>query len=86
MGMLMRFYFICYFISFKVRVEGRVEKLSDSESDEYFYSRPIPSQIGAVVSEQSKPIASRDVLIEREAKLLEQYGDGLKQLPRPKCW
>jgi pyridoxamine 5'-phosphate oxidase len=67
-------------------VEGRVEKLSASESDEYFHSRPIPSQIGAVVSEQSKPIASRDVLIERETVLLEQYGDGSKQLPRPKHW
>jgi pyridoxamine 5'-phosphate oxidase len=67
-------------------VEGRVEKLSATESDEYFHSRPIQSQIGAVVSEQSKPIASRDVLIEREAVLLEQYGDGLEQLPRPKHW
>jgi pyridoxamine 5'-phosphate oxidase len=67
-------------------VEGRVEKLSASESDEYFHSRPIPSQIGATVSEQSKPIAGRDVLIERETMLSEQYGSGLKQLPRPKHW
>ncbi|XP_023725007.1 pyridoxine-5'-phosphate oxidase isoform X3 [Cryptotermes secundus] len=69
-----------------VRVEGHVEKLSASESDEYFHSRPILSQIGAVVSEQSKPIVSRDVFIERRAMLLEQYGDGSEQLPRPKHW
>jgi pyridoxamine 5'-phosphate oxidase len=67
-------------------VEGHVEKLSASESDEYFHSRPILSQIGAVVSDQSKPIASRDVLIQREAVLSEQYGNGSTQLPRPKHW
>lgn len=67
-------------------MEGRVEKLSASESDEYFHSRPIPSQIGAMVSEQSKPIAGRDVLVERETMLLEQYGNEFEQLPRPKHW
>lgn len=67
-------------------MEGYVEKISDSESDDYFHSRPIPSQIGAVVSEQSKPIASRDVLIKREAVMMEQYGDGSKEVPRPKNW
>lgn len=69
-----------------VRVEGCVEKISASESDDYFHSRPLPSQIGAVVSEQSKPIASRDVLIKREAVMMEQYADGSKQVPRPKHW
>jgi pyridoxamine 5'-phosphate oxidase len=72
--------------SLKVRVEGYVEKVSAFESDEYFHSRPIPSQIGAVMSEQSKPIASRDVLIKRGAELTEKYGDGLKEVPRPEHW
>lgn len=67
-------------------MEGHVEKLSASESDDYFHSRPLPSQIGAVVSEQSKPIASRNVLISREAVMMEQYGEGSKQVPRPKHW
>lgn len=67
-------------------MEGYVEKISDSKSDEYFHSRPVPSQIGAVVSEQSKPIASRDVLIKREAVMMEQYEDGSKEVPRPKHW
>ncbi|XP_021940561.1 pyridoxine-5'-phosphate oxidase-like isoform X2 [Zootermopsis nevadensis] len=69
-----------------VRVEGHVEKVSAAESDEYFHSRSIPSQIGAVVSEQSKPIASRDVLTKRNAELSEEYGDGSEQVPRPEHW
>lgn len=67
-------------------MEGYVEKISASESDDYFHSRPLPSQIGAVVSEQSKPIASRGVLLKREAVMMEQYGDGSKEVPRPKHW
>jgi pyridoxamine 5'-phosphate oxidase len=67
-------------------VEGRVEKVSASESDEYFHSRPIPSQIGSAVSDQSMPIASRDVLMKRNAELTEEYGHGSKQVPRPKHW
>ncbi|KAJ9593664.1 hypothetical protein L9F63_014789, partial [Diploptera punctata] len=69
-----------------VRVEGHVEKLSPSESDTYFHSRPIQSQIGALVSDQSAPIMSRDVLTQREAELVEQYGDGSKEIPRPDHW
>jgi len=49
----------------QVRIEGRIEKLPKEISEEYFYSRPIESQMGAVVSEQSKVIASRFVLEEK---------------------
>lgn len=69
-----------------VRVEGHVEKLSASESDAYFHSRPIQSQIGALVSEQSTPITSREVLTQRESELLKQYGDIAKEVPRPNHW
>ena len=37
-------------------MEGRVEKLSNEESEQYFHSRPRPSQIGAIVSKQSSVI------------------------------
>ena len=46
-----------------MRVEGRVEKLLQKESEEYFHSRPRSSQIGAIVSNQSSVIASRKVCI-----------------------
>lgn len=38
----------------QVRVEGKVERLSDAASSEYFHSRPRSSQIGACVSPQSQ--------------------------------
>lgn len=68
----------------QVRVEGRIEKVSAADSDAYFQSRPLGSQIGAWVSEQSKPIASRNVLDERLAALEAQYADG--NVPRPPHW
>src|SRR5690606_14350498 len=52
----------------QVRVEGRVEKVSRAESDNYFASRPRLSQIGAWASEQSRSIPAREVLDERETQ------------------
>lgn len=46
----------------QVRIEGTVSKLSDQENDEYFYSRPLGSQIGAIVSPQSRIIPGREIL------------------------
>ena len=46
----------------QVRIEGRVEKVSAAESDDYFNSRPLNSRIGAIASHQSAPIASRQTL------------------------
>ena len=49
------------FLPFSVRVEGRVEKLANEESEQYLHSRPRPSQIGAIVSKQSSVIENRQV-------------------------
>jgi pyridoxamine 5'-phosphate oxidase len=46
----------------QVRIEGRVQKLPEKDSDAYYASRPRDSQIGAWVSEQSQIITSRDLL------------------------
>jgi pyridoxamine 5'-phosphate oxidase len=46
----------------QVRIEGKVSKLSKEESDDYFYSRPLSSQIGAIASPQSTVIEGRHVL------------------------
>ena len=48
-------------INLKVRIEGKVEKLSDKESEDYFKTRPRPSQISCVASNQSEPISSKSV-------------------------
>ncbi|HRP88723.1 MAG TPA: pyridoxamine 5'-phosphate oxidase [Edaphocola sp.] len=65
----------------QVRVEGTVEKVSPELSDEYFYSRPIESQIGAIASEQSGVISSRKV-IEDKVKIIESD----KEIKRPEHW
>ncbi len=53
----------------QVRVEGRIEKTSEEESDRYFASRPLGSRIGAWASEQSAVIESRALLEAREKEI-----------------
>ena len=67
-------------------MEGRVERLTEAESLQYFRSRPISSQIGACVSNQSKVISDRAVLTEKESELLAVYGEGVEgrqEVPKP---
>jgi len=46
----------------QVRIEGKLEKVSEKKSDEYFKSRPLESKIGAWVSPQSKKIKDRQII------------------------
>lgn len=71
-------------ISRQVRVEGRVSRLPQSESDEYFARRPKDSQLAAAVSPQSRVIASLDVLERERQALAERLADG--PVPRPERW
>ncbi len=57
-----------------VRIEGRVEKTSAQESDDYFKSRPLDSRLGAWASPQSRVISSRAVLVTNAAKAAVQHG------------
>ncbi|MER3523243.1 MAG: pyridoxamine 5'-phosphate oxidase [Ignavibacteria bacterium] len=68
----------------QVRIEGTVSKLTEQESDEYFHSRPVASQIGALVSAQSSVIPHRTFLDERFKELWEQYKNAV--VPRPQHW
>lgn len=68
----------------QVRIEGKIEKLPAAESDEYYYSRPLGSRLGAWVSQQSKVIPNRAVLDQRFAELQAEYGD--KHPDRPPFW
>ncbi|WP_019946724.1 pyridoxamine 5'-phosphate oxidase [Hymenobacter aerophilus] len=69
----------------QVRIEGRVEKVSEEESTEYFQSRPRSSQVGAWASPQSQPIASREALEALEHEIEAQFA-GQQPLPRPPHW
>ena len=68
----------------QVRITGRVEKVSDEESDAYFVTRPLGSRIGAWASNQSEPVESREILENRVADLEKKYPDG--NVPRPPHW
>jgi pyridoxamine 5'-phosphate oxidase len=66
-----------------VRIEGRMEKISDAESDTYFHSRPLDSRIGAWASPQSQVIDGRTVLVTNAAKYAAQF---MLNPPRPPHW
>jgi pyridoxamine 5'-phosphate oxidase len=66
-----------------VRIEGRVDRVSEEESDAYFASRPLDSRIGAWASPQSEVIASRAVLVANAAKVSARH---LLDPPRPAHW
>ncbi len=66
-----------------VRIEGRVEKVSGTESDAYYASRPLDSRLGAWASPQSQVIASRTVLVTAAAQAAARH---LLSPPRPPHW
>lgn len=68
----------------QVRITGRVEKVSATESDEYFNSRPAGSRIGAWASPQSRVIASRETIEKNILKYEEQFGG--TEIARPPHW
>ncbi|MBW8200845.1 pyridoxamine 5'-phosphate oxidase [Flagellimonas abyssi] len=68
----------------QVIIKGKAEKIPENLSDGYFESRPHGSQLGAVVSDQSQVVPSREYL-EDKLKNLEQKYDG-KEVPRPEYW
>lgn len=77
---------VCYWVQLdrQVRVEGRVERVSAVESDEYFRTRPRESQIGAITSPQSEVIKSREFLEQRFRDFEGMYRD--RAVARPAHW
>jgi pyridoxamine 5'-phosphate oxidase len=67
----------------QVRVEGRVTEMEAADVDEYFHSRSRNSQIGAAVSQQSQPLASREELEENFRKFAQEHPG---EVPRPPHW
>ncbi|HET8745303.1 MAG TPA: pyridoxamine 5'-phosphate oxidase [Ramlibacter sp.] len=66
-----------------VRIEGRVEKTGEGESDAYYASRPLDSRIGAWASPQSQVIPGRGVLVANAARYSAQF---MLNPPRPPHW
>lgn len=67
----------------QIRIEGTIAELDSAKVDAYFHSRSRASQIGAVVSNQSRPLASREAL-EEKARLFAEAHPG--DIPRPSYW
>lgn len=68
----------------QVRVEGKVQKVSETESDSYFKTRPAGSQAGAWVSPQSSVIPNRDALEQKHHNFIIEHEN--KEIQRPPFW
>jgi pyridoxamine 5'-phosphate oxidase len=69
----------------QVRIEGRVEQVSDAEADAYYASRPRGSRVGAWASIQSTPLPSYDTLVRRVEEADARFGP-TGEIPRPPFW
>src|SRR5690606_14943405 len=69
----------------QVRVRGPVEPVPTAEADAYFATRPAQSRIGAHASDQSRPLDSRQTLLERVETLTARFGEG-DDIARPAHW
>ena len=67
----------------QVRITGVAKKIDSAASDDYFYSRPVESRIGAWASPQSQPIETYDILAQRFDAFKKQFGENI---PRPPHW
>ena len=67
----------------QIRVRGEVEKTSEEQADKYFSTRSLNSRYGAIASEQSKPLSSRDELTQRVSAVMKSTSGNPE---RPKYW
>lgn len=70
-------------LNWQVRIRGAVTRVSNDVADAYYKTRPLGSRIGAHASEQSRPLQSKQELMDRVAQYEAQYGE---DVPRPAHW
>ena len=68
----------------QIRIEGPLQEVSAEQADAYFHSRSHPSQIGSAASDQSRPLADRQIYLDRVAALEQRFPEG--DVPRPPHW
>lgn len=69
----------------QVRIEGPLSEVPPETADAYFHSRSFVSQVGSAASDQSRPLASRQVYLDRVAAL-EDACKAAGEVPRPPYW
>ena len=69
----------------QIRISGEISLISDKEADEYFYTRPYLSRIGAWSSNQSKPMEKRDAFLDKIEEYKNKFSDQ-SNVPRPEHW
>ncbi len=78
---------LCFFwieLERQVRIDGVAKKISKSESEAYFKSRPHKSQVGALASNQSEVVENRLFLEQKFEKLEAEFVEG--EVPMPETW
>ena len=68
----------------QIRIEGPLNEVPPGQADAYFHSRPRVSQIGSAASDQSRPLADRQVYLDRVESLATEHPEG--DVPRPAHW
>jgi pyridoxamine 5'-phosphate oxidase len=68
----------------QIRIEGRLSEVDAATADAYFASRSRDSQLGAVASDQSRPLAARADLLDRHAEAEQQFAG--RDVARPHHW
>ncbi|WP_395329564.1 pyridoxamine 5'-phosphate oxidase [Novosphingobium sp. BL-8H] len=68
----------------QIRIEGVLSPVTDAEADAYFHSRARDSQLGAVASDQSAPLDSRETFLARYEEVKDRFEGG--EVERPKHW
>jgi len=68
----------------QIRIEGPLQEVSAAMADAYFHSRHPDSQLGSAASDQSRPLPSRKVYLDRVEELRARYAG--REIPRPPHW